>query len=188
MRTVTFLAFLLVQMSPTKPCSFIRISGEFMAAVKFKIRVESENFCLAICFDELDCTFVGYSERTCTVFIDGTNSMMSNGSVLKFERDTPRPECRRSVEFGIPVEFQQIPVDKTENEVTCSGLPSATTVISTFYDINYYRFYAKEDDNLSSGMSKGYSFTFARNLQSHCTSVPVFTRAGKVAILSPEIA
>ncbi|KHJ84030.1 PAN domain protein [Oesophagostomum dentatum] len=178
MSTITFLAFLLVQIDPTKPCSFLRITGEFMAAVKFNISLESEELCLMVCFDELDCTFVEYSERTCTVFVDNNNSMMSNGSLLKFERDVPRPTCARSIEFRIPVEFQQIAADKTEN-VTCSGLPAATTVISTFRDSSGFRFYAKNGENVVDGKIEGRRrFTFARNPQPHCTSVPVFTTAG----------
>ncbi|KHJ77222.1 PAN domain protein [Oesophagostomum dentatum] len=155
MPVITFLAFLLVQTRIIESCSFTRISGEFLAAVKFKIPLESEELCLATCFDELDCTFVEYFERTCTIFIEGNNSMMSNGSLLKFERDIPRPTCARSVKFGIPVEFQQIAADKTEN-VTCSGLLAVTTVVSAFFYPNRtYRFYAKEDESLFKGMKKG---------------------------------
>ncbi|KHJ87981.1 PAN domain protein [Oesophagostomum dentatum] len=179
MRTVTFLALLLVQMSPTKPCSFIRMTGEFLAAAKFSIGLGSEDLCLATCVDELDCAFVGYSERNCTVFTDGNNRlMMSNGSLLKLERDTPRPECPTRVKFGIPVKFQQIAVDKTDN-TTCSGLPTATTVIFAFLDSNNYRFFGKEDENFFTGMSKGNILTFARHPQLHCASVPVFARAGR---------
>ncbi|KHJ96026.1 PAN domain protein, partial [Oesophagostomum dentatum] len=178
MRAITFLVFLLMQIRRTKSCSFIRVDGEFEAAEKFRIAVESEELCLAACFDEADCTFVEYSERTCTVLIDGNNSMMSNGSLLKFERDVSIPECATSVKFGSPVEFQQIRADKTEN-VTCSGLPSATTVISTFYDANRYRFFAKENENVFSGMKAGIRMTFAKDPQQHCASVPVFTRAGR---------
>ncbi|KHJ76519.1 hypothetical protein OESDEN_23861 [Oesophagostomum dentatum] len=62
MRTVTFLTLLLVQMNPTKSCSFLKMTGEFVAAAKFSTEVDSENLCLAACVDELDCAFVEYSE------------------------------------------------------------------------------------------------------------------------------
>ncbi|KHJ91732.1 PAN domain protein [Oesophagostomum dentatum] len=156
MRTVTFLAFLLVQMSPAKPCSFIRMTGEFLAAVKFSVGMDSEDLCLATCVDELDCAFVGYSERNCTVFTDGNNIlMMSNGSLLKFERDTPMPTCPRTIKFGIPVKFQQIAVDKTEN-VTCSGELRSPSYISEVVTWNGYHFYEKLSDNIFlTGMTFG---------------------------------
>ncbi|KHJ84122.1 hypothetical protein OESDEN_16168 [Oesophagostomum dentatum] len=69
MRTVTFLAILLVQMSPTKPCSFIRMTGEFLAAVKFSVGMDSEDLCATARLTfarnpQLHCTSVPVFTRT----------------------------------------------------------------------------------------------------------------------------
>ncbi|KAL6728014.1 hypothetical protein Aduo_009827 [Ancylostoma duodenale] len=84
------------QLVPTSACSFVKVNGSFNASSRHIVFVTEED-CFEQCYNTTACTHIDYNKGTCTIYMEGSKQLYSNGLAYELRRDELLSGCQRKV-------------------------------------------------------------------------------------------
>ncbi|EYC44960.1 hypothetical protein Y032_0444g1565 [Ancylostoma ceylanicum] len=171
------LYLLLSNVKSIKSCTFSKINEEFGASFKFQILLENEEVCILACYEEVDCVYVDYVGNLCSIYAGGRSRHTPTGTAFELDRKLLSPSCSRRVEVGQLVTFQKYPAPSI-SQGSCAGNPSTPTTTISIYRNSGARFLTNiPNPTLPAGAAVARRILLAKEPQSNCKPLPVFTRA-----------
>ncbi|CAJ0603475.1 unnamed protein product [Cylicocyclus nassatus] len=179
---LVFVLFLLCrQANANREVTFTKITSAFNGSMLYQRSIETEDFCLNVCYDEGHCKFVHYSKNNCTLYDSGSITYTPSEVTYELDRKlSDWPTCKKEVPIRKNVQFKPIEVKSTEG-VECNGLPKDVTVIFTYLtEGNTTVLMGKSD--LFGNFTAMQRLIFSRTPQERCVSVPVFSGASNTKL------
>ncbi|EYC44964.1 hypothetical protein Y032_0444g1568 [Ancylostoma ceylanicum] len=113
----------------------------------------------------------------CSIFTEGNEIQKTVGTAYKLDSQLLSPSCPRRVKIGDHVTFPNYQAPTT-GPVSCADSASTpTTTISMYRKGGIYLYTNNPIPTLPSGSVVARRITLARDPQSRCKPLPVFTRA-----------